>query len=622
MDVYLNGTRIKLDPSKSKGKGGEADIFQIQSGIVAKIFKFPDHPDLENMPLEQTAARLRIIEHQKKLRTFPKTLPQNVIIPQDLLTDASGQQIVGYTMKFINGSEPLFHYSEKAFRQTGIDNNKMVTIFQDLHKSVDGVHAHRDNVVIGDFNDLNVLVVDKTAYIIDADSFQYGHYICKMFTTRFVDPLLCDPKGTSLMMVKMHNQNSDWYAFTIMVMQCLLFVHPYGGIYIPKDPKKRIPQDSRALQHITIFNPEVRYPKPATPYKVLPDNLLNHFYNVFEKDCRGIFPFELIDNLQWTTCPNCGMEHARNSCPNCAIAPTIAIATITTIRGTVTAIKIFQTKGVILFATMQSGKVRWIYHESNQFKRENGKSFLNGELDPYIRYRIQGDITLLGKGNDLITINEGTTSKIIDFYGNLPVFDANENNQYWIESGKLMRNGTINPEFIGDVLTNQTLFWVGNKFGFGFYRAGNLNVAFIFDTERKGINDNVKLPQIKGQLIDSTCIFTNELCWFFISTQQGSNIINQCYAINQIGEIIATAQAKANDNTWLSEIRGKCAISNFLFSTSDNGLIRLEIQNGQIIQTREFPDTEPFIDTNSHIFAGKEGLYVVKSHEILQLKIG
>lgn len=624
MDVYLKSVHLRLDPNKSKGKGGEADIFLVRDGLVAKIFKPPDHPDLENLPLEQQAARERIAEHQRKLRAFPKGLPSKIVVPEDLITDITGQTIAGYTMRFINGAEPLLRYSEKSFRQAGITNGITTAVLCDLRQTVEDLHEHKDRIVIGDFNDLNVLVLNSSAYIIDADSFQFGSFLCRMFTARFVDPLLCDPNASSPMLIKPHTSDSDWYAFSVILMQCLLFVNPYGGVYVPKNPKKKITQDGRALHRITIFNPEVRYPKPAIPYKVLPDDLLDYFQRVFEKDLRGEFPQKLLGGLQWTRCLNCGLEHARAVCPDCAIAPAAAVKEVMIMRGKVVATKTFQTKGVILFATVQEKNLKWLYHENDELRREDGKLVASGKLDPQIRYRLKGTSTLLGKGNQLITLtpDKPLDNFPVDSFGNLPIFDVNESFRYWLQSnGSLMRDGEFGPEFIGNVLPGQTLFWVGSTFGFGFYRAGNLNIAFVFDAFRKGINDNVKLPPLRGQLIDSACSFTSERCWFFVSTQEGANIINQCIVIRRDGVIEAAAKVKSGDGSWLATLRGKCALANFLFATSDEGIVRLETQNDQIIQTREFPDTEPFVDAGSHIFAGKEVLYVVGAQEIKTLKI-
>ena len=46
---------------------------------------------------------------------------------------------------------------------------------------------------------------------------------------------------------------------------------------------RRITHDARPLHRITIFHPEVKYPKHAVPYGVLPDDILQYFHLVFEK---------------------------------------------------------------------------------------------------------------------------------------------------------------------------------------------------------------------------------------------------------------------------------------------------------------------------------------------------
>ena len=42
--------------------------------------------------------------------------------------------------------------------------------------------------MVGDFNDLNILVTGTDAWLIDADSFQFGTYLSPVFTERFLDP--------------------------------------------------------------------------------------------------------------------------------------------------------------------------------------------------------------------------------------------------------------------------------------------------------------------------------------------------------------------------------------------------------------------------------------------------
>jgi hypothetical protein len=618
VDVYIKGKAVHLSASKSIGKGGEADVFDIGNGVVAKVYKQPDHPDFEGMPHEQEAARWRIELHQTKLRDFPKGLPSRVVAPVDLITDKSGR-VCGFTMPFISGGKVLLHYSEKSFRFGGVDNNAVTRIFRDMHSTIAGVH--KAGVVIGDFNDLNVLVVGEQAFVIDADSFQFGRYLCQVFTARFVDPLLCDQSASSPTLGKPHTKNSDWYAYAVMLMQSLLLVGPYGGVYKPKNPKKRIAHDARPLHRLTVFDPDVRYPKPATPLHVLPDDLLHHLQAVFMRDVRGEFPAHLLE-MQWIAC-KCGVEFARPSCPACsAPAPGVVKQTMV-IRGSVTCTTVFKTSGRILFAAVQNGKLLYLYHENGRFMREDGSVVTHNPVDKLMRFRIQGEATLIAQGHQLITLKPGAPHEntVVDTYDGIPMFDGTERCRYWIESGRLMRDGSVGPEFVGTVLQEQTMFWAGPTFGFGFYRAERLSVAFLFRGVGQGINDAVKIPSIRGQLLNSIAYFGKDRVWFAVSTQDSGVIKNKMFMIKTDGALEASAEATAGDGSWLSEIRGKTAVGSALFSVTDDGIVRVEASGGQIAVVKEFPDTEPFVDSSCHLFPGPGGLYVTTAKEIRLLAL-
>ncbi len=629
--VYISGQRVRLDPAKSIGKGGEADVFNIGGGKALKVYKPQDHPDLVGEPHNQLAARRRIELHQTKLRAFPLNLPPHVVTLQDLaFEDAGEQRIAGYTMRLLGGMEVLLQLTDPAIHKLGLSNDTVTQIFRDLHTTVSGLHVA--SVAIGDFNDLNVLTSGEEAHIIDADSFQWGSFPSYAFTDRFVDPLLVrettdqerreNANMGRLMLARPYTSFSDWYAFAVMLMQCLLCVGPYGGVYVPKNLANRIPHPARPLHRITVFHPDVRYPKPAIPREVLPDELLGYFQQIFEKDMRGVFPLKLLE-MRWTTCSNCKAEHARGICPFCATQAPGAKKEVTRVKGKVVATEFFNTRGRILFASVQGGKLRYLYHENGQYKREEDKVVLSGQLNSQMRFRIQGDTTLLGQDGRVVVLSPGKEVEQlrVDSFGTLPMFDANESSRYWLQQGQLLRSGQWAPEHVGDVLNGQTLFWVGSTFGFGFYRAGGLSVAFVFDASRNAINDNVQLGPIRGQLVDSTCVFTRDKCWFFLATQQGGRIIHHCFVIRLDGTVEATAQAEKDDGSWLGTIRGKCAAGDYLLAATDEGIVRVAIDNGQLGVTSEFPDTEPFVDSASHLFPGAGGLHVVSSHTITLLKI-
>jgi len=624
MDVYVSGKKVHLDPKRSIGKGGEADVYDIGGGMALKCFKPSDHPDYDGLPIEQEGARRRLAEHQRKLRQFPTNLPARVVAPNDLATDRAGRTIVGYTMPMLTGVEPLRRYAERSFRSAGgIGNDVVLATFRDLHATVASIH--RVGAVIGDFNDLNVLVNGADAHLIDADSFQFGSFLTAMFTVRFVDPAKCDAKAASPMLVHPHDANSDWYAFAIMLFSAYCFVDPYGGVYLPKDPKQRINHNARPLRRITVFHPDVRYPKPAVPFGVLPDDLLDYYHRLLERDERGTFPLMLLERMRWTRCTACGTEHARATCPACATTAPAAVVSVTVVRGKVTATRIFRTSGTILHASVEGGVLRWLYHEDDEFRREDRSVVIRGDRDPAIRFRIRGAETLIGKGGQLVAIAPGAApiSRVVDTHVSRTVVATNASHTYWVADGRLTRDGDLGDIRIGDVLSMQTSIWVGERFGFGFYRAGTLSVGFVFDAEHSGINDSVPLPPIRGQLLDATAAFSATRCWFFVTAEDRGRTIHQAMVIRPDGTVEAIAEATAGDGSWLGTgIWGHAVVGSTLLVATDDGIVRVEPDGAHgLAVTKTFPDTEPFVDANAALFVCKDGLAVVQRHEITVLKI-
>ncbi|HEY9647474.1 MAG TPA: hypothetical protein V6C88_13940, partial [Chroococcidiopsis sp.] len=583
MNIYVNQKRLKLRAGQAIASGGEADIFDIGGGLVLKLFKQADHADYQGLPLEQQGARDRLAQHQRKLRQFPVGLPSRVVAPVALATDRGGQ-VVGYTMPLIAGADVLLRYGDRHFRQAGVGPQTVVRVFQDLHETVVALHGR--GVVIGDFNDLNVLVKGTAAYLIDADSFQFDGFLCSVFTARFADPLLCDPQANRPILLYPHSPESDWYAFAVLLMQCLLYVDPYGGVYKPKSTSRRIPQAARSLHRITVFHPEVLYPKPAIPYGVLPDELLHYFHQVFERDQRGVLPRSLLDSLQWQRCGQCGADHARTVCPFCTV--TVGMATVGTVtgalagsgrlsggqaavrvQGAVTATQVFYTEGVIVMATMAGGRLRWLYHDQGQFKREDGTAILNGDRHPHLRWRILGDDTLLGYQGQVVRLNnkDNTQSNIqsdrlaVDSRGNTALFEVNGGALYWVEQGQLRRQRAGNAgdtggmaAYLGDVLPGQTYLWLGAEFGLGLYRAGNLNVAFIVDGQRSRLDDHLQIPPWQGQLVDATCALSTEYAWLFLTTQEQGQLRDRCVVVRRDGAVMAMTVATEGDGSWLATL--------------------------------------------------------------------
>ncbi|MGK4006180.1 hypothetical protein WMF31_26410 [Sorangium sp. So ce1036] len=640
MDVYLGGKRIRLDPRASLGKGGEADVFDLGDGRALKVWKTPDHPDYAGQDAEQRAAEGRIEQHQDKLRAFPGGLPDAVIAPLELATDRRRRRVVGYAMRLVRGAEPLLRYGEPAMRHGGLSAAAIAPVLAGLHRTVEAIH--RRGVVIGDFNDLNVLVAAGEAFVIDADSFQFGPFLCQMFTERFVDPLLCDPSLPRPALVRPYSQDSDWYAFAVMVMQSLLCVGPHGGVHRPRSAAARVPQCARPLRRITVFDPEVRYPRPAIPYRVLPDDLLQALYRIFVEDQRGVFPRRLLQELAFTRCPSCGVEHARPACPTCAGAAPAAVRETVAVHGELLVTQVLRTRGAVLAASVGASGLRYLVHEDGRFRREDGAVVMSGAPHPAMRFAVQGDATLIGRGGELVVLSPGAAPERlpVDCVGARPMFDVNARHRYVARGGQLLRSGApgagvLSGEAgevpIGDVLAGQTVFWAGPRFGLGFYRAGDVSIAFVFDAERPGLKDTVKLPFPGGKLTAATCVFDADpgspprggrgRAWLFLAAEQAGRVVHRCVVVREDGAVEATADGEAEGGSWLGALTGKCAASGFLLSATDAGVVRVEVRGGALVEARRFPGTEPFVTQASRLLVGPEGLFVVDARAITLLRI-
>jgi len=621
--LFVGGSPLVIDVRKSLGKGMEADVYRVGDRAV-KVFKDPSHPDLLT-DFDREAARRKIEEHQSKLPQFPKRLPPRVVAPVDLVSDQSGR-IVGYTMRLVENPRQARAFGDVGERLNGLDPNQVVAFMLDLHGTVGGLHGR--GVVVGDFNDLNVLVSGGEAHVIDADSFQYGAFLCRMYTEEFVDPRLCDPDGNSPVLREYHDENSDWYAYAAMLFKLLLCVGPFGGVYRPSRRRDAVLHTQRPLKGITVFNPEVTYPKKAVHFRLLPDDILHHFQSVFERGVRAEFPRGLLAGMRWTTCRSCGVVHARGSCPDCQAATPAAIRETVEAKGKIRSTTVFRTSGRILHASMQGGRLRWLYAEGGKFMREDQRTAFSGTPDPGMRYRLHGDDTIVGRGSSVVVVRKDAAPAqlVVDqFRGGALMFDASEAGVFWQQGGSIMRGNRLGleyePERVGQVLEGQTLFWVGPQFGFGFYRAGDVSVSFVFDAAGRSLNDSVQVPRMGGQLVAAKCFFGPGRAAAMFSYKDGPRVTNRCVLVKANGEVAGVAEAQDGDGSWLGGIGGKCVVGDSVLSATDDGLVKVDFSGGAAARETRFDGSDAFVDAGSHLFAATDGLYCVGDGKVSLLQL-
>ena len=312
--VWIDGAKVTLAPQALLGQGGEAEVYDLGDGRVLKWWKPADHPDYDGLAVEQANARRRLAETPLKLRALPGKLPAAVVAPCGFaLAGKNSKQVVGYLMPKVTGVT-LHNYGEPKWRRDNpVAGADVVAALLALHDAI--AELHRAGVVIGDCNDLNVLVEGRRVHLIDVDSYQFGGFPCPMFSERFVDPRLCDPQ--LLVPVLPHDEASDWFAFAAMAFRTLLGVGPWGGVHQPAAAALRVPPTLRALKRLSVLAADVLYPRAARPVAILPEELVAVFRAIFERDQRGVFPRVELERLHLRACTACGEEHGRVRCPAC-----------------------------------------------------------------------------------------------------------------------------------------------------------------------------------------------------------------------------------------------------------------------------------------------------------------
>lgn len=290
---------------KELGRGGEAVIYFLKPDTVAKIFLKPDASEFSDNPELKEAAKIRITEMQTKLFEFPVDLPDELVTPIGVLI-SKDDNIFGYVMPFIKGVS----LDKLSRTNSPLKPKRLKKILLSLYDTVASLHAQ--GVIIGDFNENNIIVASDIPYLVDADSMQFGPYQCRSFIPRFTAPEIMkviktqvtEPVATtrkkkkdkeaplwSFLMAKPHSELTDWYSFLVIAMRLLTFTDPYGGVV------KDVSLPERIKQKITVFNPQVIYPPIARPLRDIPRPILEVFFKVFHKDERFVPEREIFESL-------------------------------------------------------------------------------------------------------------------------------------------------------------------------------------------------------------------------------------------------------------------------------------------------------------------------------------
>lgn len=548
-------------------------------------------------------------DRQAKLQAFPTGLPRNVVTPLALAYDLRGQ-LIGYVMKFVPDGTTLIRYKSASYRREHHVTNRIIChILANLHDLVTELHRH--GIVIGDFNDKNVLVTPSLeVYLLDADSFQFGKWESPVFVPGFVDPLIVASDGPGkLKKVRPHSQLTDWYAFAVMIFQLLVRVNPYlDGVYVPSDGKRHVKGAARVIRRISALHPGVSLPDTAVPLDTLPESFGRLFELVFGEHRRGVIPREILTDAQWTRCAQCHTHHGRLQCPRCNTAtqrptqqPQQPSPTPHRRPDPTTAPPPPRNPPNILAARRQGDRIRCVYHANGAYRREDGQIIWPApKHDDRLTAIPAGGRTVFASDSSFAIFQDGSNSGQIrtqTVFGRATVA-ANSRYVYWLVNNQLVRDAypSSGMQVIGTIAPHTTSVWVGERFGLAMTQAGVFNTIHVFDAHRAGFK-STSLPPSFDSVIDAQCFVGDDAAWLILSQQDGRGVVNRCYVIDSRAQLLATAEARRGDGTWLGTITTAAhADGNRLVTPIPRiGVIQLGINGGQVVQGAVYPDSSRLV---------------------------
>lgn len=261
------GTVVSLTDRHYKAAGGEASIYV--NGATA--YKLYHEPKKKMLPPNKMAELSKIGNHQ-------------VIVPQEVLYNATTGEPIGYTTKFITDAHPLLKFFTRTFKdENSVSASMIAELVKQMQHVVTDVHAAKCLVV--DLNELNVLVKINSGlepFFIDTDSYATPSFRATAIMDSVRDRRVSIIKGGQLA----YNPDvlSDWFSWGILAFWLYTNIHPFRGShpnYKPKDKGKQMDDG------ISVFHKGVRVPPTVNDFSVIPKRHLEWFKSVFHKNERS-----------------------------------------------------------------------------------------------------------------------------------------------------------------------------------------------------------------------------------------------------------------------------------------------------------------------------------------------
>lgn len=253
MKVFLNKKSITLSSSDYIASGGQASIYK-KNNLAFKIYSDPSF----SIPIG-------------KIRELSVLNLPEIISPKNILKDSRSKEI-GYVMPYIKDRLPICKLFVRSFlKQLNFSNQELLGLILKSRETID--YIHNQGILVVDLNEMNLLLDKKTPSIlfIDTDSYQTKSYPATFIAENIRDWSV----GTNW------NKNSDWFSWGIITYQIFTGIHPFGGNHKGYNKNK-----DRMINNISVYNPEVKYPKVFKNKDLMPQIFDDWYKAVFENGSR------------------------------------------------------------------------------------------------------------------------------------------------------------------------------------------------------------------------------------------------------------------------------------------------------------------------------------------------
>lgn len=273
--IYLHVDDWKKD-LKVKGEGGESRVYEYSDGVYAKIFLEDEDVKIEL----KLAIILKIFERQKILEELNRKYKNiTYVLPKKIIIDYDKNSIRGYTLDEVDGYELSLLKNKEEVERLGFDREDIFEILIAAGEGIEHLHSEA-NIYIGDLNGGNILFDrHKNVYFIDFDGMGIDDIAPQVFTDGYIDPISQRNETVS--------KKDDWYSFAIQAFYYLTYTHPFNGIYVDKDTGEPLDMVGRMERRLSLIgNHGIEPPAVAEEWSWMSKDMLNAFYNIFEKENR------------------------------------------------------------------------------------------------------------------------------------------------------------------------------------------------------------------------------------------------------------------------------------------------------------------------------------------------